>query len=74
MALHHHFKSNQDFALQVVHAYTVEVHQGLHARLSDDRVPPYSPFETSSKPRAISTAKTSSSAARSAASGKSWPA
>jgi TetR/AcrR family transcriptional regulator, transcriptional repressor for nem operon len=39
-SFYHHFKSKQDFALQVVDRYMVEVHAGLDACLNADGVPP----------------------------------
>ena len=39
-SFYHHFKSKEDFALQVVDLYMVEVHQGLDACLSENGTPP----------------------------------
>ena len=39
-SFYHHFKSKQDFALQVVDLYMEEVHQGLDATLGDESLPP----------------------------------
>ena len=39
-SFYHHFKSKEDFALQVVDAYMVEVHRGLDACLFDESSPP----------------------------------
>lgn len=39
-SFYHHFKSKEDFALQVVDLYMVEVHQGLEACLTDRATPP----------------------------------
>ncbi len=39
-SFYHHFKSKEDFALQVVDLYMVGVHQGLDACLSDTSRPP----------------------------------
>lgn len=39
-SFYHHFESKEDFALQVVDAYMVEVHQGLDACLGDASRPP----------------------------------
>ena len=39
-SFYHHFESKEDFALQVVDAYMVEVHAGLDACLSDSETPP----------------------------------
>jgi TetR/AcrR family transcriptional regulator, transcriptional repressor for nem operon len=39
-SFYHHFKSKEDFALQVVDRYMVEVHQGLDDCLNDGAHPP----------------------------------
>lgn len=39
-SFYHHFKSKQDFALQVVDLYMVEVHEGLDSTLGDQGLPP----------------------------------
>ncbi len=39
-SFYHHFKSKDDFALQVIDAYMVEVHEGLTACLCDPAQPP----------------------------------
>jgi TetR/AcrR family transcriptional regulator, transcriptional repressor for nem operon len=39
-SFYHHFKSKEDFALQVIDAYMVEVHAGLDACLGDEGCPP----------------------------------
>lgn len=39
-SFYHHFKNKEDFALQVVDAYMVEVHAGLDACLGDPGRPP----------------------------------
>lgn len=39
-SFYHHFQSKEDFALQLVDLYMVEVHAGLEACLSDDSRPP----------------------------------
>lgn len=39
-SFYHHFKSKEDFALQVVDAYMDEVHRGLDACLLDASTPP----------------------------------
>ncbi|MDH5673643.1 MAG: TetR/AcrR family transcriptional regulator [Myxococcales bacterium] len=39
-SFYHHFESKEDFALQVVDAYMVEVHAGLDACLSNEQLPP----------------------------------
>ena len=39
-SFYHHFKSKEDFALQVVDLYMVGVHEGLDACLSDTSRPP----------------------------------
>lgn len=39
-SFYHHFKSKEDFALQVIDRYMSEVHQGLDLCLGDKRTPP----------------------------------
>lgn len=39
-SFYHHFESKEDFALQVVDLYMVEVHQGLDECLGDETHPP----------------------------------
>lgn len=39
-SFYHHFKSKEDFALQVIDLYMVEVHRGLDACLHDAACPP----------------------------------
>lgn len=39
-SFYHHFKDKEDFALQVIDAYMVQVHQVLDLTLSDSKVPP----------------------------------
>lgn len=39
-SFYHHFRDKEDFALQVVDAYMVEVHAGLEACLGDGSAPP----------------------------------
>lgn len=39
-SFYHHFKSKEDFGLQVVDRYMDNVHAGLDACLGDERVPP----------------------------------
>jgi TetR/AcrR family transcriptional repressor of nem operon len=39
-SFYHHFKSKEDFALQVIDRYMVNVHAGLDACLNDPAVPP----------------------------------
>ncbi len=39
-SFYHHFQSKEDFALQVVDLYMVEVHQGLEACLKEAEIPP----------------------------------
>lgn len=39
-SFYHHFESKEDFALQVVDRYMVEVHAGLDACLGDESLPP----------------------------------
>ncbi|MDZ7645431.1 MAG: TetR family transcriptional regulator C-terminal domain-containing protein [Woeseiaceae bacterium] len=39
-SFYHHFDSKQDFALQVIDRYMVDVHAGLDACLNDDTRPP----------------------------------
>ncbi len=39
-SFYHHFKDKEDFALQVVDAYMVQVHAGLDACLTDEGRPP----------------------------------
>jgi len=39
-SFYHHFKSKEDFTLQVIDAYMDEVHEGLHTFLGDDDVAP----------------------------------
>jgi TetR/AcrR family transcriptional regulator, transcriptional repressor for nem operon len=39
-SFYHHFASKEDFALQVVERYMVEVHQGLDQTLGDFSLPP----------------------------------
>jgi len=39
-SFYHHFESKEDFALQAIDLYTVEVHAGLDACLGDRSVPP----------------------------------
>jgi TetR/AcrR family transcriptional repressor of nem operon len=39
-SFYHHFKSKEDFALQIVDLYMVEVHRGLAATLNDAATPP----------------------------------
>jgi TetR/AcrR family transcriptional repressor of nem operon len=39
-SFYHHFKDKEDFALQVIDAYIVQVHAGLDACLSDKDRPP----------------------------------
>jgi TetR/AcrR family transcriptional regulator, transcriptional repressor for nem operon len=39
-SFYHHFASKEDFALQVIDRYMVEVHDGLDAALSDETLPP----------------------------------
>ncbi len=41
-SFYHHFKSKEDFALQVIDRYMVAVHMGLDACLLDAAVPPLS--------------------------------
>jgi TetR/AcrR family transcriptional regulator, transcriptional repressor for nem operon len=45
-SFYHHFKSKEDFALQVVDRYMVEVHEGLDACLGDAAVPPLDRIRT----------------------------
>ncbi len=39
-SFYHHFKSKEDFALQVIDRYMVEVHQGLDLTLGNQALPP----------------------------------
>lgn len=39
-SFYHHFRSKEDFALQVVDRYMAEVHAGLDAALGDESLPP----------------------------------
>lgn len=39
-SFYHHFRSKEDFALQVIDAYMVEVHAGLDMALGDETLPP----------------------------------
>jgi TetR/AcrR family transcriptional regulator, transcriptional repressor for nem operon len=39
-SFYHHFRDKEDFALQVIDAYMVEVHAGLDACLGDESRPP----------------------------------
>ncbi len=39
-SFYHHFRSKQDFALQVIDRYMVEVHEGLEASLGDTSLAP----------------------------------
>lgn len=39
-SFYHHFKSKEDFALQVIDRYMAEVHQGLDVSLGDKTLPP----------------------------------
>lgn len=39
-SFYHHFKSKEDFALQVIDRYMVEVHQGLNLTLGNQDLPP----------------------------------
>ncbi|MFW6076534.1 MAG: TetR family transcriptional regulator C-terminal domain-containing protein, partial [Hyphomicrobiales bacterium] len=39
-SFYHHFRSKEDFALQVIDRYMVEVHKGLDASLGDTTLPP----------------------------------
>ncbi|MGR4068597.1 TetR/AcrR family transcriptional regulator [Halomonas sp. LR3S48] len=39
-SFYHHFKSKEDFALQVIDRYMVEVHQGLDLTLGNQDLPP----------------------------------
>ena len=39
-SFYHHFRSKEDFALQVIDRYMEEVHQGLDAALGDRSLPP----------------------------------
>ena len=39
-SFYHHFKSKEDFALQVIERYMVEVHAGLDECLGNSRLPP----------------------------------
>ena len=39
-SFYHHFRSKEDFALQVVDTYMIEVHKGLDATLGDRSIPP----------------------------------
>lgn len=39
-SFYHHFRSKEDFALQVIDRYMVEVHRGLDASLGDAGLPP----------------------------------
>lgn len=39
-SFYHHFESKEDFALQVIDRYMVEVHAGLDACLGDQSMPP----------------------------------
>jgi TetR/AcrR family transcriptional regulator, transcriptional repressor for nem operon len=39
-SFYHHFESKEDFALQVIDRYMVEVHAGLDHCLNDDSLPP----------------------------------
>lgn len=39
-SFYHHFRSKEDFALQVIDLYMLAVHQGLDACLLDESVPP----------------------------------
>ncbi len=38
-SFYHHFRSKEDFALQVIDRYMVEVHQGLDMALGDESLP-----------------------------------
>jgi TetR/AcrR family transcriptional repressor of nem operon len=39
-SFYHHFRDKEDFALQVIDAYMVEVHAGLDECLADESLPP----------------------------------
>lgn len=39
-SFYHHFKSKEDFALQVIDLYMVDVHRGLEECLGDETIPP----------------------------------
>lgn len=39
-SFYHHFRSKEDFAMQVIDRYMVDVHHGLEDCLGDDRCPP----------------------------------